>query len=109
MKRYKDLVLDQGATFIEYVLYQDKTKTSINITGLTPRAQMRKSYYSSNATTFTTTINNNTTGNISISLSYAQTANIKAGRYVYDVELYDANVVYKVQEGTITVLPEVTK
>jgi len=109
VKRYKDLVVDQGATFVEYVLYQDKAKSAIDITGLSPRAKMRRSYYSANATTFTTSINSNAAGNITISLNYGETANLKAGRYVYDVELYDSNLVYRIQEGAITVLPEVTK
>ena len=109
MKRYKDLVLDQGATFVEYVLYQDKSKNAIDISGLSPRAKLRKSYYSSNATTFTTSVISAVNGNVSISLSFNETANIKAGRYVYDVELYDSNVVYRIQQVTITVYPEVTR
>lgn len=109
MKKYKDLVLDQGATFIEYVLYKDKSKNAIDISGLSPRAKLRKSYYSSNAITFTTSVISAVDGNVSISLSYNETANLKAGRYVYDVELYDSNVVYRIQEGTVTVYPEVTR
>jgi len=109
MKKYKDLVLDQGATFVEYVLYKDKAKNAIDISGLSPRAKLRKSYYSSNATIFTTAIVSAADGNVSLSLSHNETANIKAGRYVYDVELYDANVVYRIQEGTVTVYPEVTR
>ena len=109
MKRYKDLILDQGTTFSEHILYQDRAKNSIDITGLNPRAAMRKSYYSANSTVFTTSIVSNIDGNVKISLTHDETANIKAGRYVYDVELYNANVVYRIQEGSITVLPEVTR
>jgi len=109
MKKYRDIVLDQGATFNEYILYQDKAKNSIDITGLTPRAKMRRSYYSSNSITFTTTIVSNIYGNVNISLTHNETANIKSGRYVYDVELFNANVVYRIQEGSVTVLPEVTR
>lgn len=109
MKRYKDLVLDQGATFVEYVLYKDKSKNAVDITGLTPRASLRKSYYSANSTNFTAAIISAEDGNVSISLTHNETANIKAGRYVYDVEVYNSNVVYRVQEGTITVYPEVTR
>ena len=89
MKRYKDLILDQGTTFSEHILYQDRAKNSIDITGFTPRAKMRRSYYSSNAITFTTTIKSNISGNVEISLSHNETANLKAGRYVYDIELFN--------------------
>jgi len=109
MATVKNLAIDQGTTFSDFVIYKDKNKNVIDITGLTPRASMRRSYYSSNATTFTTAINSNTNGNVNISLTSSQTANLKMGRYVYDVELYDANVVYRIQEGIITVFPEVTK
>jgi len=50
-------------------------------------------------------------GEITISLSDAQTANLKPGRYVYDVELV-ANAdstVERLIEGIVTVYPEVTK
>jgi len=109
MATVKNLVIDQGTTFVEYVIYKDKNKNVVNIAGLTPRAMMKRSYYSSNATTFTSVVNSNTNGNITISLTAGETANLKYGRYVYDIELFDNNNVYRVQEGIITVYPEVTK
>ncbi len=109
MAKTRNLAIDQGTTFTAYVIYTNKDNEAIDITGLTPRAMMRKSYYSSNATTFTASVISNAAGNISIALSAGETSNVKAGRYVYDVELYNANVVYRVQEGIITVFPEVTK
>jgi len=109
MASIKNLVIDQGTTFSDFVIYKDKSKNAINISGLTPRASIRRSYYSTNAVTFTSVINSNSGGNINISLTASQTANLKSGRYVYDVELYYSNVVYTIQEGIITVFPEVTK
>lgn len=109
MAATKNLAIDQGTTFSDFIIYRDKSKNAIDITGLTPRASMRRSYYSANATTFNTAINSNAGGNINISLSSSETSNLKIGRYVYDVELYNSNVVYRIQEGIITVFPEVTK
>lgn len=109
MATVKNLAIDQGTTFSDHIIYRDKAKVALDITGLSPRASMRRSYYSSNATTLTTAINSNSGGNVNISLSASQTANLKMGRYVYDVELYNSNVVYRIQEGIITVFPEVTK
>lgn len=81
-----------------------------NLTGYTAKSQMRKSYYSTNPTAqFTITINTPTTGVLNISLPSANTANIAAGRYVYDVAIKDsANTVTRVLEGIVNVLPRVT-
>jgi len=72
---------------------------------------MRRSYYTSANTALTVTIADPTTGIISLTLTATQTANVKAGRYVYDLELVSANavIVERVVEGIITVYPEVTK
>jgi hypothetical protein len=71
---------------------------------------MKKSYYSSTTTAeFVITINDPTEGILIMSLPYANTANIPAGRYVYDVAIKDAsNVVSRVLEGVVNVLPQVT-
>jgi hypothetical protein len=81
-----------------------------NLTGFTAKSQMRKSYYSTNPTAqFTITIKTPTSGILNISLPSANTANIAAGRYVYDVAIKDsANTVTRVLEGIVNVLPQVT-
>jgi hypothetical protein len=44
-----------------------------------------------------------------LSLNSANTANIAAGRYVYDVVIKDsANTVTRVLEGIVNILPSVT-
>jgi hypothetical protein len=49
-------------------------------------------------------------GEITISITAANTANITAGRYVYDLIIRDnANTVTRVIEGIATVLPSVTR
>jgi hypothetical protein len=112
MSTTKNLSLDQGTTFTENIRYLDNSKNPISLTGYTVKGQLRKSYYSANATaTFTTNITNETTGNITISLGFTTTANIAAGRYVYDVvanTVNNVNVV-RIQEGILTVNPGVTK
>ena len=49
-------------------------------------------------------------GRIILTLSSANTANISAGRYVYDVVIKDTNTngVTRVLEGIVNVLPRVT-
>ena len=81
-----------------------------NLTGFTAKSQMRKSYYSTSPTAqFTITISAPTTGVLNMSLSSTTTANVAAGRYVYDVAIKDsANTVTRVLEGIVNVLPRVT-
>jgi len=45
-----------------------------------------------------------------LALTDTQTANLTAGRYVYDVVLTDsANVTSRIVEGIVTVTPRVTR
>jgi hypothetical protein len=68
---------------------------------------MRKWYTSANPTAvFTTEI---VDGTVMLSLSATETANISAGRYVYDIELTTGNTITRIVEGIVTVTPEVTR
>ena len=83
----------------------------INVDGYTVQSQMRRSYYSANiSANITCTISNASNGEITMSMTAANTANIKPGQYVFDVKTTDtSNVVTRILEGTITVVPAVTK
>jgi len=106
-----NLVIDQGSDFNIVLRYLDDEGTAVDLTGYQARSKMRRSYYSANATTFGVSITDPANGNVTITLDSNTTANLKAGRYVYDVEVV-ANATYtvtRIVEGTITVMPEVTK
>lgn len=116
--------MDQGTDFIYTTqLYASKSATSVQFvaTGDTANAQIRKSHYHANAiATFGIdySISNDT---VTMYLAAANTANIPAGRYVYDLEYTDADgdagtnyfggnkLKYRALEGIITVTPESTK
>jgi hypothetical protein len=71
---------------------------------------MRKSYYSSTKYDFNVQVTTPNTGEITMIMSAANTANLTPGRYVYDVEIDDgAGEVTRIFEGVITVLPNVTR
>ena len=108
MATNKNLTIDQGASFITYAQYIDILKTPISLVGYDVKAQLRKSYYSSNSVSFTTVLANASNGNISISLTASQTANLD-GRYVYDITANTANTTIRIQEGIATVNPGVTR
>jgi hypothetical protein len=109
MATTKNLVIDQGATFSANIQFLDNNKNPISLTGYSARSQMRRSYSSANATTFTANITNATTGNVSISLTSSQTANLIAGRYIYEIEANIADTIVRIVEGIVTVNPGVTR
>ena len=71
---------------------------------------MRKNYNSSTATNFTSSVTNASDGTIQITLTSTQTNSLKAGRYVYDVEITSSGGdVTRVIEGQLEVTPGVTR
>ncbi len=110
MAAVSNLYIDQGTTYSVTITVTNDAGTARNLTGYSARSQLRKSFYTTSNTAFTVAINNPSEGEIDLSLTASQTANIKAGRYVYDVELVsNTNAVERIVEGIITVYPEATK
>lgn len=108
---YAELTIDQGTSFESTLDLIGDDGAAINVANYVFSGQIRKSYYSSNATAnITITITNAANGNVKMSLNAATTSNIKAGRYLYDVKMIDtANTVTRIVEGILTVTPQVTK
>lgn len=108
---YTELYLEQGATFNTNITIDDVSGNPMNLVGFSASSQMRKSYYSSNATaTFTTSTGEFPDhGIITLSMDSANTANIRPGRYVYDVYVTSTLSRIRVLEGIINVTPQATK
>ena len=105
-----NLAIDQGSDFTTTIQVSDDTGTERNLSGYLVRGQLRRSYGSASNVTFSSNISAISTGEITIALSSVTTANLKYGRYVYDVELYtNTGNVERILEGIVTVFPEVTK
>ena len=110
MAAVSNLTIDQGTTYTVTFTVNDDTGTARDLTTYTGRSQMRRSYYTSANTAFTVSIDNPTDGEVILSLSANQTSSLKAGRYVYDVELVsNTSTVERIVEGIVTVYPEATK
>lgn len=112
MAAYVELYLDQGTTFNTVInLTDDLTNANINVAGYIVRSQMRRSYYSQNASAnITCTITNAAAGEITLSMNAATTSTLKSGRYLFDLETVDPNgFVSRPLEGIINVSPEVTR
>lgn len=108
---YAELTIDQGTTFQTSIDLANDDGTAINVANYTFESQIRKSYYSSNATAnLTVTVVDEANGNVTLSLTAAQTANITPGRYLYDVKMTTAaDVTTRIVEGIVTVTPQVSR
>jgi hypothetical protein len=110
MVAYAELYIDQGATFNNTLtLADDVTSANLNLSAYTATSQIRKSYYSVNASAnIICTITDAQNGTITMALSAANTALLKPGRYVYDLKIADSTTVSRIMEGTVFVNPKVS-
>lgn len=110
MAAYSEITIEQGATFNTTVDVTDVYNQAINLNGYTASSMMRKSYYTSSYSVITATITGTSNGEITLSMTAANTSILTPGRYVYDLVINDgANTITRVVEGIVTVLPSVTR
>tara|TARA_B100000579_G_C22844140_1_gene863384 strand:- start:2715 stop:3062 length:348 start_codon:yes stop_codon:yes gene_type:complete len=105
-----NLVINTGATFEQTFTLEDSESASLlDLTGYSVKSSMRKHPTSKAKIVFDATIPNPTTGVIKVGLTSTASADIKGGRYVYDILVTDtANTVTRVVEGSVMVRAGVT-
>lgn len=110
MAAYSELFVEQYADFSTTVNVEDSNGDAINLSGYTAASQIRKSYYSSTADSFIATVTGTANGEVTITMTSANSANMSPGRYLYDLVITSpAGVKTRVVEGIVTVLPGVTQ
>ena len=110
MAAYSELFVEQYADYTTKINVDDLQGDAINLTGYSASSQVRKSYYSTTAYEFTANISDPVTGEITLSMPAANTANMSPGRYVYDLKITDPeDVITRVVEGIVVVSPGVTR
>ena len=111
MAVYSNITIDQGSDFLAEIIVEDATGTVANLTGYTGAGQIRKAYTSTTFTAFGVTVTSALHGVLTLTLTNAVTNAMKAGRYVYDVEITKTSDGQKtrVVEGQLTVNPGVTQ
>ena len=110
MATVTNLYVDQGSSYRNFITVSNSDGTPLDLAGYTVASQMRKSYASSVAYNFTASISNPAAGRVKIELSSAQSRDIPAGKYLYDVEVANPQGERtRVVEGMVIVTPEVTK
>tara|TARA_Y100000004_G_scaffold161378_1_gene189409 strand:- start:784 stop:1122 length:339 start_codon:yes stop_codon:yes gene_type:complete len=109
MATYANIFVDQGSDF-SMTVDLVKSVGSLDLTNYTGRGEIRKTYTSTTKTSFTISVDSSA-NELVVSLTAAQTAAIKAGRYVYDIEILSGDstpIVTRVLEGQLEVTPRVT-
>lgn len=108
--------LEQGTDHFFGLVINDETGTPVNLTGYSFASQARATFSSPTlAFTLSVIISNQTTnpGQITVSIARGDTTALSIAKnteYLYDLEMTDASDKRsRILEGTITLLPEVTK
>ncbi len=110
MAAIQNLVIDQGTTFSRTFDLTDANGVPYDLSTYTIVAQIRRGYASNSGLQFTTAIvGAAVSGSLSISLTAAETALLKYGRYVYDIKLSTSVEQLRVVEGIVTITPTVTR
>ena len=116
MAQYEDITIDQGADVAVEIHLINKDGSAKSLVNHNIAAKMKRTYNSDSADTltFNCIVSAPATGGVAtISLTNTQTSTLKAGQYVYDVEMSFADssstIVERVLEGKILVTPSVTR
>lgn len=112
MAEYVELYIDQGADFSTTIAINDElTNVPGNLTNIVVTGQIRKSLLSVNAyANFTCTVTNAANGELEISMTAANTANMRPGNYFYDIRLAgNSNTFSRLIEGVLFVTPGITR
>lgn len=109
MAQIQNIYIDQGTTFSLSIIVSDQNGDPKDLSDYTAAAQMRKSYYTNTAINFTADVTMPLDGEVTISMTAEETSAIKAGRYVYDIEITSELETLRVLEGIVVINPEVTK
>jgi hypothetical protein len=85
MAGYVPLQIEQYADFSRIITIKDAAGELQNLVGFHANTEIRKSYYSLQANVIETVVSDAPNGEITLSMTSANTGNLEPGRYVYDV------------------------
>lgn len=110
-----NLFCPQGTTFAKTLTYEIND-VPVNLTGYGARLQVREFFYSPDYTLALDSSSGSayiytggSAGTININVPPGITEDIVPGDYVYDIEIYTSENVYRLLEGKFIVGPEVTR
>lgn len=110
MATVANLEIDQGSDWVSEIILENDDSTPMQLHGYSVYSQFRKSFGSLIGYSFVASVLDETAGKISLSLPGVTSSGIKAGRYLYDIEIVGtANVRTRVVQGVVTINPEITR
>lgn len=110
MATISNLFVDAGSNYNNIVTVSASNGFPLDLTGYTVKSQMRKSYSSTTAYAFTSSVYDAVNGKIKLELTAIQSEAIPPGRWLYDVEITStAGIKTRVVEGIVTVTPQITQ
>lgn len=110
MAAYSVLYLEQCVDFSTTISIDNDQGYPLNLSGYSVESQFRKSPYSIHYYTFDTSIQDSSNGIIALTMNSANSSNVIPGNYLYDVVITSSNdIKTRVIEGTVVVLPGITK
>ena len=102
-----NLIVNQKASFQVGFFVKQSNGAVLNLSGYSVAAKYKENFQTpdSQASSFTASVANASTGEIAIELNSTQTANLQLGKYVYDVAIINDDTEFKTRivEGKITV------
>jgi|TARA_R110000796_G_scaffold37298_7_gene94145 hypothetical protein len=105
-----NIVIEQGYDFnASFQLEDTRTNSPLLLDNVSAESQLRKHTGASTSVSFASTISNSEEGIVTISLTAAQSVNLKPGRYVFDVKLISSGAEYKAVEGAALIRGGVTR
>jgi hypothetical protein len=109
-----NILAEQGATFALNLLYTDVAGDPIDLTGYTAEMMVRPKASSATVILVLSTVGTfivlgGAAGTILLTVDAASMEDLPAGKYVYDLELYNGAITTRLIEGTFTIKAEVTR
>lgn len=107
--------IEQGANWSLYLSFEESDGTATNLTGCTLKMWIAANYSAAPVANLSTssggiTITNAANGTATISLTAAQTSNLTAGNYLYDLKLIAGDgITDRELQGGVYVSAQVTK
>jgi hypothetical protein len=117
MATYEDLEFDQGSDIAVSLECVDTNGDVKNLTNHSVSAKMKRTFKSTDSDDIqafnSIIVSPATAGKITLSLTNTESATLRKGRWVYDVELSHTDsssntLIERILEGQITVKPQVT-
>jgi hypothetical protein len=106
MVTYRDIYIDQGATYVQQLTLLDEYKQPLNLLNYDVQARLSRSNYTSEFISIDVLSNDPANGVIELSLSSDITATLNKNKYMYEMVAIDTvNNVTRLMEGLAVINP----